>query len=209
MNSDSDLRPETRLLKRAIDVIAHRGLDAHDVRMLVEEAQTSTSQFARYYRHKDALVAAVFDEGWLSIERHVSLRLFKPSTSIEELVSAVLEGTVDALEAEGASVSAALIIAYSSVGRNVPSDLKGTAAHLRFFQLVDQLRTQFKLRLLEDEALEALELLYGAALRRLVLATPLCKATSPPFRRELFIVTMQRIVASVVRAGATGTTKRG
>jgi AcrR family transcriptional regulator len=191
-------RPEVRLLNQATSHIAHHGLEGLEVRTLADKAGTSTSQFVRYFGHKDDLLAGVFDRGWSSVERHVAVRLFKPSGSLEDLVEAVLNGVLDAMRDDQEAVAAAIIIAFSTFGQSVRSHLKGTAAHGRFFSLVEQLRAQFAQRLTPQEAREALELLYGAALHRLVLATPMCTTTAPPFDRAAFIGLMLRMVRGLI-----------
>lgn len=192
---DADPKSETRLLNEAVHHIANHGLEGLEIRALAEKAGTSTSQFVRHFGQKERLITAVFERGWSSIERSVGLSLLQPVSSLEDVVAAVLNGVLDALEEDTDAVSAALIIARSTFGNDVRLNIRNTTAHTRFFTLVHRLSDQFeKLLLSPDEAREVLELLYGAALHRLVLATPMCRSTSLKFDRQVFIRLMHRMV---------------
>lgn len=199
MNSPDPDRPEIRMLREATTRIANQGLESLDLKSLTSDAGTSTSQFSKYFGHKDDLVASVFDGAWATIEKYISARLFRPSTSIEDLVIAVLEGVIDALEADRNTASAAIVIAHAAVGRQFANRLKSTEGKTRFFALAGHLRDQFADQLGgRAEAMEALELLYGAALHRLMLATPLCAANAPTFERIVFIRLMRRTIRSLL-----------
>lgn len=194
-----------RLLKAAASLIAEAGLEGLDIKTVAERAETSTSQFARHFKSKDDFVAAVFNQGWRVIESHIALRLMgQIPGSIEGLVESVLNGALDALGDQNEAVSAALIIAHASLGTNAKTRIRDTSAHSRFFQLVDGLRKQFGQRLSRIEAIEALELLYGAALHRLVLATPMCKSTAPPFERSVFVESMRRMAIGLLTSKPAG-----
>lgn len=202
MISADPARPEIRIIKEATSRIATHGLEGLDLKSLTADAGTSTSQFVKYIGHKDDLIALVFENAWSTVEKCISARLFRPPTNLEEVVVAVLDGVVDALEAEREpdrhAAAAAIVIAHAAVGRQVSRRLKETDGKSRFFAIVNHLRDQFAEQLgSEKEAKEALELLYGAALHRLMLATPLCASDALKFDRAAFIKLMRKMVSGL------------
>lgn len=197
--TESSSSSHDRLLLAAASLIAQSGLEGLDVKSVAQSAGTSTSQFARHFGSKDELVVAVFTQGWRVIESHISLKLMaEPLGTVESLVDVVLNGALDALAEHHEAVSASLIIAHASLGSNSKARIRDTSAHSRFFQLVDGLRKQFAQRLSRIEAMEGLELLYGAALHRLVLATPMCRSTATPFDRSVFLASMQKMAIGLL-----------
>lgn len=188
------------MLRQATKHIAERGLEGLDVRGLAEAAGTSTSQYSKFYADRAHLLAAVFDQGWQALEHHVFPHLLRTSGSIEEKIIAILEGVLDALDRNTNEVSATLIIVLATTGHSVRTQLKEKPAHARFHEVVSALRSDVVERLSAEDAEEALELLYGAVLRRLVLLTPLCQSTTRPFDRAVFLRMVRGMVRGLLEA---------
>ena len=198
-NSDSD-KPKERLLQSAIHRIAHHGLEGLEIRVLCEEADASTSQFARYYANKEGIITAVFQRGWSSLENHVFMRMFSLTKTVDGLAENVLHGAVDALEKDHEAVSATLLIAFSTLGQSVRDHLKDSAARSRLQSLIKHLPALLPSRPASAENMEVLILIYSAVLHRLVLATPMYRASAPKFDREVFVKLMRRMIRALIDA---------
>jgi len=193
------LRPEKRLLDTAKREIASKGLEGLDVRTLARESGTSTSQFHDLYQRQENLLAAVFDDGWIILERSISKRLFTPSPNVEAVVEAIIEGILDAFDEDRDSVSATVLIGVSTVGYPMRPRLKQTPSYKRFAEIVSGLTNELRKRLPANEVRDCLEILFGATVRRVLLLTPLYSSDpAQVFDREIFVRTMRRVTRSLL-----------
>ena len=197
-------RPEERMLRWAIHEIAHNGEHAAEIREIAKLAKTSTSRFHEFFRCRDELLAAVFDRGWQIIERRISERVLAclPTQDVVNIAIGVVEAVLDSMEDEKErdSVSAAIVLGLTCLGQPVFKQLKEAPAYQRYRKISGQLRAALSKFIPQDEAEEALELIFGAIVRRLLMLTPLFRKDKP-FDRAVFLRVVRNMIQGVLNQG--------
>lgn len=166
-------RPEDRLRSAATRLIAHGGLHTVEIRRLAKEARTSTSQFHNFFGCRDNILADVFNEGWLFLEGHAARRLITPRANLADVVEAIAEGLLDAFEEDIERASATLILGFTTIDQPIRDRLRETPGFRRYEQLAGGVKAQLEAQLTPEEADVALQFLFGAIARQLLMLTPL------------------------------------
>jgi AcrR family transcriptional regulator len=105
-----------RLLDAALEVIGERGTtSAARVADIVAEAGLSNEAFYRHFPSKDALVAALLEDGTMRLASYVSHQMSKESTP-DRQVRRWVEGVLSQTDERVAAVSLAVLWNGSSVG---------------------------------------------------------------------------------------------
>jgi AcrR family transcriptional regulator len=193
-------RPETRLLRVAKRRIAWGGVQGAEIRKLAELAGTSTSRFHEFYRKRDELLAKVFDDGWQQVQISIAERIAKqPPVGIEDFITAIIEGALDAFERYPDDVGAMIVLGLTTVGQPVRKRLRSTTGFAWYVKIAETLEREFKLRLPPEEVTVALEILFGAVIRKMLLLTPMYrkKHKLENTDREVFTRLMRRVALTL------------
>lgn len=202
-------RPETRLRRAATRLIAHGGLHAMELKRLVKMARTSTSQFHAYFKCRENLFADVFNEGWVFMELCASRRLMTAPRNLPDFIQAYTEGLLDAFEEDPETASATLILGFTTIDQPVRKRLLETPGFQRYQLLAKHITEQLQdedLTLAEAEV--ALNFLFGAIARQLLVLTPLYadreREQGHKFDRKAFGHVMRRMIEGIIGTGTIG-----
>lgn len=192
--------PSARLINAAKREIARKGIRQLDVRALAKLAGTSTSAFHRAFKTQDRLLAEVFSSGWQVADRRISERSLSTFRNVEDLIEAVLNALLDAFEDDPDAMSSMIIIGVGTIGESFRNQLRSEAGYQRFRFVSTRLIELLSERLPPDEGHEAVEALFGAVTRRLLLLTPMCRPAQStlPFDRAPFLRVVRKMVAGLL-----------
>lgn len=199
--------PRERLIKWATREIARHGTRV-EVRKLIKLAHTSPGRFHEYFQCRDNLLIEVYNNGWEVMQRGISRRFFAtfPTNDFEEIVVAVVEGLLDALDEDREAVSATLVLACTTIGQEIRPRLKESAAFKWYEATAKRVEGLLSKNISEPAAKEGIHLIFGSVVRRLLLCTPMYELEGvPPLNRSAFVQALRRMVGGILgKANETG-----
>ncbi len=175
-----------RILGAARKLIAAHGLEKAEVRLIAEEAKSSTSRFYEHFDSLNSLLVDVFESGWSLIETAVGRKvLFTALENTDELVRieeaciGVVDGFLEAFREYPEAVGAAVILSRASIGHESGKRVRDSDSFKSYQRLSGSFVTLFSHHVPEPVARVLVDTIFAGVLRHVSRRTPVYLAYEP------------------------------